>query len=298
MRSLIPFLTQAHRWLALLTAPVLLLIILSGLVLAFKPVVESGARPPVDVASLSRALEQADPGHKAGVMSLSSDGTRFVLSARGTGAMGEFDAQSGARVGAAGFDLFGLARNLHTNLLVGAGWLVTLTTSVTVILFLSGFLLGWRRLRNTLSGWHAGLGWLAWPLAALTPVTGLMMAFHLGTASLPHYEAGRPLPLVKVIEIASQQVDLSKLAQVRTFRGGAVMLTVQDEPRAALYLVTSAGELLRSGGPGWVRMLHEGTWAGAFSGLFTFMSTLPLLGLLLTGLLTWWRRHRLLNAAL
>ncbi len=298
MRALIPFLTKAHRWLALLTAPMLLLIMLSGMVLAFKPVVEAGARPPVDVATLTHALDQADPQHRAGVMSLSSDGASFVLSARGRGALGEFDAQSGVRKGDAGFDIFGLARNLHTNLLVGAGWLVTLTTSVTVAVFVMGFLLGWRSLRNTLSGWHAGLGWLAWPLAALTPVTGLMMAFHLGTASLPDYQAGRPLPLAKVIDIASQQVDLSKLTQVRSFRGGAVMLTVQDAPRASLYLVTSQGELLRSGGPGWVRMLHEGTWAGAFSGFFTFASTLPLLGLMLTGLLTWWRRHRLLTAPL
>lgn len=85
-------------------------------------------------------------------------------------------------------------------------------------------------------------------------------------------------------------MDLSKLTQVRNFRGGGVMLTVLDGLQPRQYVVSGSGEVTRTEGPGWVRMLHEGTWAGAWSGVFTLITTFPLLGLLVTGCLKWLRR--------
>jgi len=301
MRALKPLLMKLHRWAALITAPVLLLIVLSGMVLAFKPIVQMGAKASVDVPALITALDQADPQGRAGVLTMASDGKNFELSSRRSGSAGSFDAQTGAKVGEAGFDVFNFARELHVSLLLGARWLVTTVTIISVLIILTGFSGRWTKFRPTLSGWHVNLGWLSWPLVALTPVTGMLMALHLGMPGMPHnasmsghsssYGAGRSLPVAQVLEVASKEVDLSKLTQVRNFRGGGVMLTVLDGLQPRQYLVSGSGEVTRTEGPGWVRMLHEGTWAGAWSGVFTLISTCPLLGLLVTGSLKWLRRN-------
>jgi sulfite reductase (NADPH) flavoprotein alpha-component len=292
MRSLIPALLKAHRWLALIVSPFLLLIVLSGMVLAFKPILGGQVVRSVNVPRLLVALNKADPQGQARVMTVSADGTHFVLRSRAIGPSGTYDIQSGEKTGEVGFDIFELARNLHESLLVQANWLVTLVTVISVIVMISGFLLGWRTLRNTLTGWHSGLGWLAWPLAALTPVTGLLMALHLGMPRLPNYAAGTPQPIARSIEIASRRTDLNGLTMARSFRGGAVMLAVQSGSQPVQYLVPSNGQLLGMAGPGWVRMLHEGTWAGALSGWITLLSVFPFLGLLITGVYKWWLRSR------
>ncbi|MFX8715870.1 hypothetical protein ABTM38_19570, partial [Acinetobacter baumannii] len=82
-------------------------------------------------------------------------------------------------------DIFPWARVTHERLL-GQAWLVTSSTVAMVALMVLGILMGWPRLRNTLSGWHKGTAWFALPLILLSPLTGLCMAFGLtfqGTAS-------------------------------------------------------------------------------------------------------------------
>jgi sulfite reductase (NADPH) flavoprotein alpha-component len=293
-RSCGPLLFKLHRWMAIVLTPVLLALMLSGAVLAFKPVADDAHRVVVDIPALVSALEQADPQGKAGTLSIAPDGKRFTLSSRGGGPAGVFNAVSGEKIGQSGFDLFETMRQLHVNLMLGAGWLVTVGTVVMVLLIVSGLLFNWRTLRNTLSGWHTGVGWLTLPLMAITPVTGLLMAFHLGMSPLPRYPASEhPLPLAQVVRIASEQTDIGKLMLVRHFRRGGVMLSVQQPGSAPKqYIVAGTGQFVRMQGTGWVRMLHIGNWAGVYSGLLTFLSTLPMFGLLLTGLLAWWRRRQ------
>jgi sulfite reductase (NADPH) flavoprotein alpha-component len=291
MSPLLRGLLKIHRWIAIVFSILFLLVIVSGMVLAFKPVVDAQASANVDIPTLIAALKTADPAGKAGAVAISRDGTQLSLSGRGAGPSGNFDLHSGAKVSEAGFDLFSFARRLHENLLIGANWLVTATTIAMVFLIVSGLFFGWRTLRNNATGWHLGLGWLSWPLLALTPVTGLLMAFHLGMPQLPDYTpARRPLPLAEAITTASQNADLSGLTLARNFRAGAVMLTTRTDSGHAQYLVSGSGEFRSMSGPGWVRSLHEGTWAGAWSGILTLLSTFPLLGLMGTGLWTWWRR--------
>lgn len=298
MRTVLPLLLKVHRWIALILSPVFLLVILSGAVLAFKPVVDAGERVAIDPATLVSSLAFADPQGKAGTLSVAADGKTFTLQSRGTGPTGVFDLASGERVGKVGFDLFNFMRRLHENLFIGAGWLVTLAAVAMSVLIVSGLFFGWRKPRNTLSGWHAGFGWLTWPLMALTPLTGLLMAFHLGMPGLPRMaSAEKSLPIAQVIAIASKQADLSQLGMARNFRRGSVMLSAQDENGdATQYLVSGDGQVVKTQGEGWVRMLHQGTWAGAFSGVLTFLSTIPLFGLLYTGVLAWWRRFRYMGS--
>ncbi|MFT4173039.1 MAG: PepSY-associated TM helix domain-containing protein [Rhodocyclaceae bacterium] len=292
-RLTVPLLLKLHRWIAIALSPVLLLLTLSGAILAFKPVADDAHRVAVDVPALVSALEQADPQGRAGTLSIAPDGKTFTLASRRDGPTGVFDMATGARRGEAGFDVFEAMRRLHVNLMVGADWLVTLGTVAMVALIVSGLLFNWRSLRNTLSGWHVGMGWLSLPLMALTPVTGLLMAFHLGMSPLPRYAGtAHPLPLAQVLHIAGEQTDLGKLMRVRNFRRGGVMLSVQRAGVSpATYIVAGTGQFVRMDEAGWVRMLHIGNWAGAYSGVLTFLSTLPLFGLLFTGLLAWWRRR-------
>jgi sulfite reductase (NADPH) flavoprotein alpha-component len=293
MRPFVHPLRLIHRWLALAVSPFLLLIILSGMILAFRPILSAAPAGGVNVSTLVAAMDQADPHGHAASLEFSADGRSLQLRSRRSGPDGLFDAASGVQTGELGFDLFAFARSLHEGLLIHANWLITLVTIVTVFLIGSGLFLGWRRLRNTWSGWHAALGWLALPLVLLTPLTGMLMALHIGSARMPYHESGgRPLSLAAAIEIASHEVNLTRLVSARSFRRGSVMLAVQDGAGTKQYLVSDRGGVQPNAGPGWIRMLHEGTWAGAWSGVLTLLSVVPLLGLWFTGLVPWLRRAR------
>lgn len=285
---------KVHRWLALVLSPVLLVVILSGMVLAFKPIVAGNGAASVNVPTLIASLNKVDPQGKAGMLSISGDAKSFELSSRGVGPRGTFDMATGAALQERHFDVFGVALRLHKNLMLGAGWLVELATYAMLVLIVTGLLLGWPRLRNNLAGWHKGFGWLGLPLVVLTPVTAVMMVLHLGMPRLPQYEpAERPLPIARTLEIASSQADLSGLSMARVFRRGGVMISTSTPGSTAQYIVSGHGQLVaNTTGPGWVRMLHEGTWAGAFSGWVNVVSAVLLAGLLVTGVWAWLRRRQ------
>jgi len=284
------FILKLHRWLALLLAPVFLLILLSGAVLAFKPVTQSTPAKPVNVLALITALDKVDPQGKAASLTLARDGYSFELHSRGPGPNGRFDLQSARSLNTGSPDLFDIALRLHKSLLIGAGFLVDIATYVMVFLIASGLVAGWRKLRNTLSGWHSGIAWLAFPLVVLTPATALLMVLHLGMPRLPAYQAAaHPLPIARALEAASQHTDLSTLSQARSFRRGATMLSMAAENA----MVSGNGEFIRiSQGPGWVRTVHEGLWANGWGAMLNLLSALSLLGLLFTGVWSWARRRR------
>lgn len=297
--SLRPILLKLHRWVALATAPFFFLILLSGMVLAFKPILQSGSDGKLETQTLLAAIARADPNAEAGVLTVSEDGERFTLESRRSGPSGTFDVQTARRTGSALPDVFEFARDLHVSLLLQARWLVTTVTLLSVLVIASGFAGKLKKFRPTLGGWHNRLGWFSIPLVALTPLTGALMALHVG---MPGHEAGSGardgagragaarMSIERAIEMAAPELDLSHLTQVRTTRGGTVVISVQDGLRPTQYQVDRSGKVTSSTGPGLVRILHEGTWAGAWSGVFTLVSTFPLLGLLVTGVLKWWRR--------
>ncbi len=290
-------LAVAHRWAALTLAPVFLLILLSGAILAFKPMLDSGpAAPPapVSLATVAAALDAIDPAHQAAAVNLAADGRSIALKGSPT-VTGTFDLATRTPIAGGGdFDLFAFALNLHKNLLVGAGIVVEIATYVMVALLAVGLLLGLPKLRNTLMGWHGGLGWLALPLAALAPVTGLLMTLHIGTGALPRIEpSAQPIAMARAIEAASEQADLTGFIAARRFRQGSVLLTAANANGPLRYLVSGTGQVVPlTEGPRLVKQLHEGTWAGPWSGALNFLAALTLMGLMVTGLYSWLRRWR------
>lgn len=290
------WLAVAHRWAALVLAPVFLLILLSGAILAFKPILQStgGSNAPIDSAVVVSVLETVDPTHRARSIELAKGGQALILKANDPSVAGTYDLATRTRTVSDGFDIFAVALNLHKNLLIGAGFIVEIATYAMIAILAIGLLLGWPKLRNTLMGWHSGLGWLALPLVALTPVTGAMMTLHIGTPTLPRIErAAQPLPLARAIEVAAEQTDLSGLTMARHFRQGSVLLTVTTADGSMRYLVSGTGNVVPlTQGPGLVKELHEGTWAGAWSGALNFLAAIALMALTGTGLYSWLRRAR------
>lgn len=179
-------LLSLHRWLALLLTPLFLLILLSGMVLAFKPIVEDLGPPPhagpVALESLLTLLEQVPAQVQVKAVERSSTPGQWILAGAG-----EYRLQDGVRVGSGeqrADAVFAWFKGLHRHLLIGASWLVEWGSWAMLAIMLAGLLLGWPRFSHTLAGWHRSLGAWLLPLALLLPLTGVLMSLHLGRPDL------------------------------------------------------------------------------------------------------------------
>lgn len=280
-----------HRWLALGLAPLLLLVTLTGGILAFVPVTESlapveGTR--IDAAALVRTVKAVDPEGKA-TMVMPADGGTAVTLVRG-GMWQTYALEGGQllRESPPPFDFFHTVEGLHRNLLIGAGILVEIAAWAMLAIVVIGPVLAWPRFANSLMGWHRVVGWVALPLALMLPLTGVLMTLGIGGPSLPPATGGRTTP-VAALALAADSVDLSGLTQARSFRQGRVLITTSAP---ATYVATATEVVPMTGGPGLVRELHEGTWAGAWSGLLNAVGAALLFGLTVTGMLSWWHRRQ------
>ncbi len=289
-------LLAVHRWLALGLAPLFLLILLSGAVLALKPILHDpdAAALPVRVApaTVAAALAELDPAGQASAVRVTPDGRAIEVDSRDPAGGGTFELVTGAPLAGPGLDPFAFALALHKNLLVGAGVVVEFAAYAMVAILAAGFLLGLPRLRNTLRGWHHGLAWLGLPLVVLTPVTGVLLALHVGRPALPPIAPGAPVPLAQAVA-ATAAADDGTLVMARRFRAGSALVETASAAGERRYLVQPDGQVAPlTGGPGWVAALHEGTWAGAWSGLLNLIGALGLTGLVGTGVYGWWDRRR------
>ncbi len=292
-----PTLVSAHRWVGLVLAPVFLLVILSGAVLSFRPIVAGLATDApgatVSAPALTPLVTALDARSKVTAIAIADQGRAVDVTAADPTVAGRWDIASGARVGdvPGGVDVFGLAERLHKQLLVGLGLLVEIASWAMVAIVVTGPFLTWLRFRNTLIGWHMGVGWLLFPLALMAPLTGVLMSLHVGEGGTPLPRAARPVTVAQALTIAAPDVDLSAFVGARAFRGGTVMLTTRAaEP--ATFVVTDTRAVRLTSGPSWVKQIHEGLWGGVWSGLLNFVASMALLALTVTGVWSWYARRR------
>ncbi len=285
-----PLLLRLHRWLTLAFAIPLALVILTGLILSFEPIVRVSA---IQLGSLSTErvvalLERHDPEAKAQSLSWHPYENRLSIGAPRRPPI-DVDVRSGEVITNTGIvsGVFFYARVIHENIVPGFGWLVQLSTAALVVLIVIGLLLGWPKLANSISGWHKGVAWVGLPLFILSPLTGLFLAWGIsftGPASAP-----RPaLPLVDAVRQIGASHDLSNLVWLRS-RGGRQLARIVEDGEYQIHVVSREGVMLTP--RNWVRIFHEGNFAGIWSGIMNIVVSLAFIGLMTTGLILWARRR-------
>jgi len=296
--SIRPSLTILHRWTGLILAPLFLIIVLSGAVLAFRPIVGSFAEPQaasaVDAKALGALVDRLSGLATVSTVAVADAGRAIDVTASDPTVSGRWTIATGERVGAApggGIDVFAVAESIHKQLLVGLGLVVEVASWAMVAIVVIGPFLGWLRLRNTLVGWHAAVGWFLFPLVLLSPLTAVLMTLHVGEGGTPLPRAARPVSVAEALTIAAPTVDLSGLVEAHPFRGGTVMLRTAT-PAPAVWVVTDKAAQRLEGGPSLVKQIHEGTWGGLWSGLLNLVASIALGALTVTGFWSWMARRR------
>lgn len=285
-----PWFLRLHRWVALIFALPLIIVLATGLVLSFEPGLVTAAIPPgaLTVEKVRAAITEHDPQGQARAMSFRAyDGT-LTLSGRDGGTV--VDVATGQRVaGASALSrVLGTARGLHETLLLGAGWLVIASTVAMLVIILLGMLMGLPRINNTLSGWHKAMAWGLLPLIILSPLSGLFLALGISFTS-PAPPPQGPMPkLIDAAQIIGRTHDLSNLVWLRPL-GPQLAARMVDGGEYRIFAVTSDG--LRPMQRNWPRLWHEGNFAGMWSAAMNVIISLAMIGLLVTGIWIWARRR-------
>lgn len=283
---------RLHRWLALIFAAPLIVVLVTGLILSFEPGIVTASVTPgsLNAEKIQTILNQHDPNGQARAISYRSyDNTLTLGAGRGGGAV--IDVATGARLPgpSALASVLGTTRGLHETLLMNATWLVVASTIAMLVIILLGVLMGWPRIANTLSGWHKAMAWGLLPLVVLSPLTGLLI--YLGVTFVPASAspaAQAPAPrLIEAVNIVARDHDLSTLVWLRPMGGRMVARLAEGEYR--LYTVTPAGATPMP--RNWPRLWHEGNFAGTWSSAMNVIVSIAMIGLLATGIWIWARRR-------
>jgi len=280
-----PWFLRLHRWIALTFALPLLVVIVTGLILSFPPILQSAYVKPgtVTLEKMESLLDQHDPQNRA--RSIRIDWFQNVIS---IGADVDVDISSGAVVEEDHWfsELMSASRGVHQRLVYDLGWLVTASTVAMMIIILLGVLLGLPRLSNSISGWHKATAWFLLPLLILSPLTALFMAAGI-TFSAPA-ERSQPLPLREALRVIAASHDLSNLEWLR-MRGPRQLARISDGASQSTWIVTREG--LKPAGANLPRTFHEGTFWGVWGGVMNVILSFAFIGLLGTGFVIWLRRR-------
>lgn len=289
------WLRKLHRWVALVFALPLAIVLVTGLILSFEPwLVTASVKPgSLTTEKVTALLAKHDPGGQArGIVHRTYDGTLTFGSGRGGGTV--VDAATGAKIDGPSrtANFLGSTRRLHETLLIDASWLVVTSTIAMLVLVPLGLGMGWPSWSNTLSGWHKVTAWGLLPLVVLSPLTGLAIAWGITFTTPPSQPAapqqqGAQLRLAEAIAITGRSHDLSGLVWIRP-QGGAIVARIVEGGEYRAYRVTREGTVAAQ--RNWPRLLHEGNFAGMWSSLINVITSFALIGLLVTGVMIWSKR--------
>ena len=281
------WLLRFHRWIALTLSIPLAVILVTGLILSFEPMVMGTGNPAVTPASIGAALAKYDAEGKARSISVRAyDGT-LSIGSRDQATIVDLATNERAAAPGALATLFGSSRRLHENFIYDLRWVVTASTIGMLAMILLGVLMGWPRIRNTVSGWHQGAAWFVLPLVILSPLTGLALAFGITFTAPVARPAGAPVSLNEALKIVGAQYDLSRITWIRPL-GGTLAARVNDGGELRVFAVTRDG--LAPFARNWPRLIHEGNWSGVTAPLLNVITSVALVILMVTGLWIWSRR--------
>jgi uncharacterized iron-regulated membrane protein len=284
-------LLKLHRWITLIFALPLAVVVVTGLILSFEPAFVGGAEPgAITPQAVADVLTKFDPDGKArGLMVRGYAGIVSIAGAQ-RGVATHVDLATNTQVADPGIlaNLFLTSRQLHETLLLNMEWLVIASTIAMLVLIGLGLVMGWQRLRNTVSGWHKGTAWFALPLVVLSPLTGVMLAFHIGQAAPPATATSKPPAIAEAVRIVAAEHDLASVSWIRPI-GGSLLARLDDGGEMRVFNVTRDG--LVATPRSWPRLLHEGNWGGYVSVAINVITSLALIMLMGSGLVIWVRRQ-------
>ena len=288
-----------HRWLTLLLLPLFLFLIVTGGILALKPVVQDvtsgpALERPVPVAEAVALLGRVDDDNRVRALRFEEPGIAVMEFTRaGERQIRTFELETGRDLGVRneGAEFFHWVADLHKHFFWGLEWLVELATYALVLVVVAGPFLAWPRLRHTVMGWHMGLGWVFGPVAGLVAVTGAMMLLGIGEGAIPQVDrgAGR-FALPQAIEAAARAQGLTHIEAARTAQQAAVIVTGSAEGTPMTLVATRGTVTPIAAHPSLLDRLHTGTWGGGWSGALYLAAMAAMLGLMGTGLWSWGRR--------
>lgn len=288
-----PILLRLHRWMTLIFAVPLAVVLVTGLILSLEPIAYDRAVTgrSVSIAEIEAALQRHDPQGKATSIAIRAYEGSAVVS-QGRGAKGvRIELATGEAIPPdrrLWSDVMTTSRRLHESLLLDLKWLVDASTIAMLMSMVLGLLMGWPFFRNTLGGWHRTVAWGLLPLLLLSPLSGLAIAYGITFSPPGGRVEGPPVGLREAVRLVAAKHDLANVIWIRP-QGGAMRARLYDGGRATVVTVTKGG--LVAGGANWPRILHEGVWARAWSGMINVVTSIALIGLMTTGLLIWARRR-------
>jgi uncharacterized iron-regulated membrane protein len=296
------WLLRLHRWVALVFAIPLAIVLVTGLILSFEPWLIARAIQPGSLTAdkVESLLKQHDPkGEARALVFRTYDRTLTMAAGRGaSGTVVEIDTARPLAGPTALASFMASSRRMHETLLIDAGWLVIASTAAMLVLAVLGVLMGLPRIANTLSGWHKGMAWGLLPLVVLSPLTGLLIAMGVTFApSRAPAPAGAPpaqqMRLPEAVRIVARSHDLSSMMWLRP-QGGRLLVRLMEDGESRVYTVMREGT--QATPRNWPRLWHEGNFAGVWSALMNVVTSFALIGLLGTGVLIWARRTLRLRA--
>lgn len=288
-----PWLLRFHRWLTLVFAMPLAVIILTGLILSVEPAAQIGAARPGTLSAdrMVDLLARHDPEGKARSLTFRAYEGRLSIGGVRPDDTIDVDVSSGVELTEDGAlsNLFYYSRVLHETLMLDLGWLVHVSTMAMILLMALGIAMGWPRFANSVSGWHKGVAWGLLPLLVLSPLTGLFLAWGISfTGTPPATPASAPMTMVEAVRQVGAAHDLTGLVWIRG-RAGRLLARVVDGGEYRVFAVTREG--LVPSPRNWVRLLHEGNFAGMWSVLMNVVISIAFVALMTTGLIIWARRR-------
>jgi uncharacterized iron-regulated membrane protein len=282
---------RLHRWIFVIFAIPLAVIIFTGLILSFQPILQTAGVAPgsITLAQMEGYLSRHDPQGKA--RQLRVDHFEKTISIQGAGPGGAIDLRAGGEAGKKSWitELMAWARRAHEHFVFGLEEItrvpiVLISTIGMVCGMAMGMLMGLPRIRNSIAGWHKATAWFLLPLLILSPLTGIFMALRI-TFSEPA-ERVPGASLLDAVRMIAQKHDLSGLHSIRSLGGRQIAIVSQGNSRFT-YVVSKDG--LRPAPSNWPRVFHQGDFLGIWGGVMNAVLSLAFILLLSTGVWMWWR---------
>lgn len=288
-------LLRVHRWIFVIFAIPLAVIIATGLILSFQPIIQTAGIKPgsITLAQMEKWFDEHDKDGKTRALRI--DHYEKTISLQGAGPDGEvdIDLKSGAETDAEDSwltELIRWSRPVHEHFVFDledmTGVPIVLISTIGMVFgMIVGIFMGLPRIRNTVSGWHKATAWFLLPLLILSPLTGAFMALRISFGSqLPR---GQAVPVRDAVKMIAAKHDLSGLQSIRSRAGRQMALVTEGSARYA-YVVSKEG--LKPASSNLPRTFHQGDFFGIWGGVMNVIISLALVLLLVTGLWIWGKR--------